>query len=523
MQQAAVIGFSNGLGLVSALAFDVVSAATFGLSAAMDAYFLAAALPQVLVSVCSSVGVRVLVPLYAQVKERRGDSGLADMLGTLLLLGGGAALALVVGLSALSILVMRLLRGRVSSLDHRATVPVVLLMMLSIVPSVAVEPLRAAHFASRRYAVASLTNSVRFGIAVVFVLILAQPLGILSLALGQLAGSLSQLIWLGVTYRLTGETWRLNTDRQGLKEFGVLGRLMPALGGEVLGQSNVLIERSLASLLPMGTVSALGYGRRILKALQSLLVNSVGSALLPRLSSTAVKQDLSELHNEVMNGIKLASLISGLASVWVIVSRVPLVALLFQRGEFGYDATILTSQFVMIFVPSVVLMSTTYLLINLLFALNANRAVMKLRIAFLVLYVVIGAVLVMVVPMTGLAYAFTLAHLLYAVVVSLRAAGQVPGLGKALARHFGLLGLATGMTLSIVLGAEHLAGQRFGAQLTSLAQLATLTAVTVPVYGVLVWGCRILQPSDLSAWLGRKKGAEIVGGGLCGGRLDREA
>lgn len=425
---------ANALGLIGALAVDVATAAIFGLGAQMDAFFLAASVPQVLVSVLTSVSARVLVPVFQAHAGAEGDDGALDRLASALIVAGLLLLGGLVALGLLGVAGAALISGAESLSLTRQVLAV---MLLSLIPVAVIEPLRAVHLTHHRFLIASLTNFVRFGTVLACLFLGARGGGVLALAWGYGAGALAQALFLGVAHYGHGGRFVPGGDRSALR--ALLRRFAPVLVGELAGQSNILVERFFASLLPVGTLSALGYGRRLLSALHSLFVNSVGVALLPRLSLDALGEDVARMRRRmrrsVVQGIRLVTLPTALMATAVVVLSPSVVGLLFERGAFDRAATALTARFIAIYVPSVVLMSASYVMMTALFALGRTRAVMGLRWSFLAFSLIFNAALLTLRSGAGLAAAYTLSQVAYVVVIYAVLRRHLGGFARELRPH----------------------------------------------------------------------------------------
>jgi putative peptidoglycan lipid II flippase len=100
----------------------------------------------------------------------------------------------------------------------------------------------------------------------------------------------------------------------------------------------------MSSLLPIGSVASLAMARRMLSMLSELIVSPVQLSVFPRISRSFATKDLGQVKKTLEIGVKLLAVLSILTSVVVFALRVPLTALLFQRGAFDTAGTMMLSM-----------------------------------------------------------------------------------------------------------------------------------------------------------------------------------
>ncbi|MFV0314686.1 MAG: murein biosynthesis integral membrane protein MurJ [Anaerotignum sp.] len=134
----------------------------------------------------------------------------------------------------------------------------------------------------------------------------------------------------------------------GFRDEGVrkIGRLMlPVMIGTWVQPINFMINCRFASQLYDGKqgVSALEYANNLYTIIVGVFVLAIANLVFPKLSRISDEKDRDEFANTV--GITLRSMMFFLIPMMfgmMVLSR-PLVALIYQRGDFGADATTLTA------------------------------------------------------------------------------------------------------------------------------------------------------------------------------------
>ena len=127
----------------------------------------------------------------------------------------------------------------------------------------------------------------------------------------------------------------------GVRRIGLL--MLPAAFGAAIYQINIFIGTILASLLPTGSVSYLYYADRIVE-LPSGIRDRRGDGDAPSFSEQVAQGRFDELKRTIAFSLRIILFITIPATVALIALRVPIISVLFQRGEFGVQSTLLTAQ-----------------------------------------------------------------------------------------------------------------------------------------------------------------------------------
>ena len=106
---------------------------------------------------------------------------------------------------------------------------------------------------------------------------------------------------------------------------------------------NTMIDRTLASTLVEGSISALNYANKLNTFVMGLFIMSVSAVIYPMLSKLSSQNDNTKFIDTVIKSINSVILLITPISVGAIVLSTPIVRLLFERGEFDSRATSMTA------------------------------------------------------------------------------------------------------------------------------------------------------------------------------------
>ena len=124
--------------------------------------------------------------------------------------------------------------------------------------------------------------------------------------------------------------------------------------GFVVRQGARLLERSIASLVAVGGVSAYYFSYRIFSGIQTVIGSSIATTGLPDLSEkNAAEGRLEEVWTTVWKQVAQTALLALPASVVILFFNGPIIDIVFGRGAFDAEAVRQTKRLLAWFAPAV--------------------------------------------------------------------------------------------------------------------------------------------------------------------------
>jgi putative peptidoglycan lipid II flippase len=293
-------------------------------------------------------------------------------------------------------------------------------------------------------------------------LALAPSMGVRGLAWGVIAGALAHLLVQVPGLFRHGMHY---TPILGLRESGVheVGRLMlPRMVGLAAVQLNFLVNTILASGLAAGSLAALNYAWLLMLLPQGIFAQSVATAAFPTFSAQAARGQRVEMRSTLAATLRAVLYLALPAAVGLIVLRVPLVQIVFQRGAFTETSTRTVALALALYSLGLPAHSAVEIVVRAFYAMHDTKTPVAIGVAAM-----------------GLNVALSLAF-----ISIFEAMGWTPHGGLALSNS-----LATTAEMAVLLfiirhRLEGLEGQRFAA---SLARTGLSAVVMGCVAGALAW------------------------------------
>lgn len=329
-----VVSLCAFLQLAVQFAYQVVLAKYFGAGRAMDAYVAALALPTTLMSILVGSLGYAFVPVFIERLTEAGDTAAWRTATSAGLAVGAATLALSAFVSATSLPLTRLLYPGFQGEQALLTSQVLRILAWLVLTNGLTSFLQAVHHAVRSFALPAVAPVVGTSVTLTLAL-LWQARGMTAIAQAVVIGSILNVAMLA-------PLWLRNLRRPlfndpALKRCGQL--LGPLIAGAAYYKLDPLVDRYLASELPPGNISHLGYAWRLITAL--LMVGTSGLAVVafPEFARHAAAGCFEALARDIARAFRFLVIVLVPILVALGLFCQPLVRDLFQRGEFTSSDT----------------------------------------------------------------------------------------------------------------------------------------------------------------------------------------
>ncbi len=333
----------------------------FGATGPTDAYMVALAIPTVLVGLISNPISTTFVPVftsYLNSGDRKNASRVASSVitlsvGTFFIIG-------VVSIPFAPALVRIYAPGFSSELFGSAVALTRLFFPAFALPLLAAL-LKAILNSHKEFTIPGVGPFVQNLTIVALVALLAPKMGLFALAIATIAGYLAHVLVQVPAVRKTGLELRFSTEvNEGMRK--VLSLSLPLVLGGLATQMCLMVDKNLASRLPSGSISALGFADRLRSLPMDLFIAAVVTVIYPSLSEMWARRDKSGMGDTLLTGIRYAMFLCIPSAIGLIVLSQPLVRLAFERGAFTSQATLLTASAVSVYSVGIVSMALSRLI-----------------------------------------------------------------------------------------------------------------------------------------------------------------
>ncbi len=264
--------------------------------------------------------------------------------------------------------------------------------------------LTGIHHYRRSFAIPAMTQALPYLGMIAGGLLGASRIGILSVAIGWVLGTLLRNIALyqfmaQPRMRLSGTIQHPAVARLFKSAFSLGISLLPFTVLPV-------IDTFWASRLPVGSISYLGYATRIVIALTGIVVQGICVVLFTDLSEDVANNRIDSFHRKMVQAIDAILLAIVPLAILVMTLRSPLIAALLQRGKFAPSATMGVAQVLPFYLLGMIFMAPMAIVNRGFYALGDYATPSKLGLVSLAVYIAVSGLLIRHYSYVGIGIAY---------------------------------------------------------------------------------------------------------------------
>lgn len=414
---AGVVSLATLISRILGFIRDMIIAKMFGAGMMADAFFVAFRIPNMLRALLGEGALSAsFIPVFTEYLTKRSREESWRVAGASL-----TTLSLVLILVSffgvlLSPILVRLIapgfigvpeKLRITILLTRIMFPYIFFVGLSALIMAILNSL--GHFASPAF------SPVMFNLSLIWAALFLAPRfqePVLALAVGVLIGGLGQVLIQVPAAMRRGISFYPHFDlaNPALRRVGHL--MAPGTAGLAITQVNVFISTLLASFLAEGSVSYIYYSFRLVHLPLGAFGVAIATVTLPSMSSAVAERSIDKLKETFSFALRLALFITIPAMVGLIVFRVPIVHLLFERGRFTRDMTLGTSDALFFFSLGLCFYVVTRILVPVFYSFQDTRTPVKVGAIAVASDILFSLALMPTMKVNGLALATALSSII---------------------------------------------------------------------------------------------------------------
>jgi len=422
-----------GIGL--GFANQIILAYYFGSGAERDAYFAASTIPLYISSVfLGSIGA-VFLSSYINVKTQQSEIDAKIFLNsvinsTAVILGVITVLGIIFSKQILRLSVPGFNEAElnIASENLRILFPtIIFIVLLSVLGSV----YQSVH----HFLIPAIEGVITPILSLIVVVVANKWMGIRSLSWATLWGNLlSFLFLLGFLIRRKQLIFKWSLNNKHLKV--MLISALPLLFAGFIYRFSSVWERVVASKLPQGSISYLGYGNQLLAAMAVVTTGGISTIFFPLLSKAWSEGNMIALKNYFSQGIRILLCITIPVTLLFLVVRMPVIALFFERGKFDHTSTIGVSNTLAFMMGAFIFQSLGGIIVRAFYFMNMTVKLSIISAIEVFLYVVFSFIFCKYYSYAGLAIALSLSAMCNVLMSSYFINKKIKFLNKKLAGDF---------------------------------------------------------------------------------------
>jgi len=220
---------------------------------------------------------------------------------------------------------------------------------------------------------------------------------------GVLLGGFLQTIVNLPYLKKVGYRWLLYLSLTSVAMKQLWRRFIPSMIGIGIREINLIADSLMASFLPVGSITALGFGNRLMQLPLGIFAISAGTAVLPLYSRCITNKSYGELSESMrFTALSLAYIMLPVTTI-IFALGDDFVRILFQSGAFDKHAAWMTSQALIYYSLGLLFYSLNQTVTPLFYANKDTRTPVKIAALIVFLNIIMNFILMQFIQHRGLA------------------------------------------------------------------------------------------------------------------------
>lgn len=388
---------------------DIILAYFYGASSISDAYIVALTIPGVIFSFIGIAITTGFIPMYTEIVNKKGEAAGVNYTNNLInLLLVFCSIIVIVTFIFTEKIVLLFASGFESETLFMAII-LTRFLVLGIYFTGIVYIFGGYLNYSRKFLIPSLIGLPLNVIFIISIVSSSLTNNIYFLGLGSVLAYASQVILLVPFCYKQGFKYKfiINLKDKYLRKMIYLA--IPVILGTSINQINILVDRTLASQIAVGGISALNYADKLNHFVQGIFVTSIATIIFPSMSSMSVEKNLVGLKKVLQEAITSINILVIPSTVGLMVFASQVIDLLFGRGAFDSIAISTTANVLFFYSIGMVAFGLRQVISKVFYSMQDSKTPMINGVAGVTLNIILNFILSHYLGLPGLALATSIA------------------------------------------------------------------------------------------------------------------
>jgi putative peptidoglycan lipid II flippase len=328
-----ILGFSR----------DIALAYFFGASSISDAYLISLTIPIIIFGFIGAGISTGYIPLYSKIEENDGIIEANKFTNNLINILLVVCTTLIILALLFSDLVVKIVAAGFEGETLSLAIKFTKVSIFSIYFTVLINIFTGFLQVKKKFIIIGFLG-FPFNLIILLSIFISPNSNIMILSIGSLVAVISQLLLL-IPF-IYQERYRykfvINIKDKHIKSMFYIA--LPVIIGVSVGEINTLVDRTLASKIAVGGISAINYASRLNGLIQGVFVLPLVTVLFPTMAKMVAKNDISGLKKSLSEAISIINLLVIPATIGSMIYSEQIIKILFGRGAFEEEALTMTSS-----------------------------------------------------------------------------------------------------------------------------------------------------------------------------------
>lgn len=254
------------------------------------------------------------------------------------------------------------------------------------------------------YAIPALIG-LPLNVFIVISIVLSSEINVHFLSFGFVIATAAQLVFMIPSIRKNKFKYKKTFDFRNKHVMKMGLNTVPIILGVSANQINILVDRTIASQIVVGGISALNYASTLIGFVQGIFVWSITTAMFPIISKLSAKDDSEKFKKIIKESIVSVSLLTLPITIGTLIFSQQLIAVLYGRGAFDSTAITITSQALFFYSFGIIGVGFRDILTKVFYSMQETKTPMFNAALGIILNIVLNIILSRYLGIGGLALA----------------------------------------------------------------------------------------------------------------------
>ena len=409
--KSSIVVTSLSLG-ISAISFlnQIILANYFGASKAMDIYLLASSIPLMCTSLISAGLSYSFIPHLIKM-ELKYASDFKLYLGQFIKHNMFYLFIIALIGSLLSFILIPIIYSKLNAVEIEQSRIISIISWLGFITGISFSIITCVFNAKKEFYTPLILSFLQILLTIVIISLYYKCLGIISVALGVLLGSIFSIV-VGLVKIRNYFQWQF----KGNIFNNVINKYNRELKFAILAALCFTVHQSIdafwAPKIGPSNLSYLGYCSRVLIALGALILTGPSTVLVPRLTISLNENREVDFFKDVTLVIKIVISLSSVFAMIFISLGPQIIKIVFERGAFTAQDTVAINSIIPFMFSAMVFMVAVVILFRVLFLRETGSKLAVIGIIGALVYFVISGIFSILMGVKGIALAYLVTWIL---------------------------------------------------------------------------------------------------------------
>ena len=485
---------------------EMVLAYYYGTSNISDAYVIALTIPTVIFAFIGNGIATAYIPLYLKLEKNEGVSRANQYTNNMINLLLFVCTVLIIIVFVFPEPIVQVFASGFEGRTLELAVQFTRISIFGIYFTALISILSAFLQIKGNYVVPALAG-FPLNIIVIFSIIISSGGNIFILAYGILISTVIQLLFLLPAVYKRSLKYRRIVDFNDKEVKNMLYLALPVILGVAVNEVNTIVDKTLASQISIGGISALNYAQKLNGFVQGIIVGSIGTAMYPMISKNAVEGNLASLKKVLSESIVGTSVLVIPCMIGAMSLSRPIIEILFGRGAFDEQAIIMTSSALFFYSIGMIGMGLRNIISRPFYALQDTKTPMKNASIGVIMNIALNIILSRYLGIGGLALATSISSIFIVVLLFISLRKKIGPFGM---KQISISFLKILFASSIMGGLAKLSFNYLAASLSQNLSLLIAIGVGAVSYFVIIYFMKIEDVDVIVGAIKKKLGRGVA-------------